>query len=253
MNPLEAVRLSEAVHTGTPGDIEHYCALAEGASSVLELGCGSGRVLEAIAAHGVHATGLELDPAAIEAAHARLDRAPADVKSRITLVQGDMARFDLGQRFDRIFIPFNGIYALLTAPRLASCLRSVRAHLLPGGLFAFDAYAADEFHEYTRPEDYPEDRLEAVAEIEHEGEHLEVLEMSRWDRAKQRIDATYVYVAPDGSVRHEQTIGHRYLRRKQLEPALEKAGFELVSVHGDYDGAPFDPSAGLLVVLARAR
>jgi hypothetical protein len=149
-------------------------------------------------------------------------------------------------------VPFSGLYCLLTPERLASCLRAARAHLAPGGLFAFDAYVADEFHEETRPEDYPDDLLEPVAEIEHAGETLRVLEKSRWDRERQRVDATYVYVAADGSVRHVYTIGHRYLLRPEVEPTLARAGLSLVSLHGDFAGGPYDPSGGSLVVVARA-
>jgi len=244
----DTAALYDAVHTGTPGDVEFYLRLAEGASSVLELGCGSGRVLVALAAAGHRATGIENDPAKLEAARARAARAGVSVE----LVDTDMAHFDLGARFDRIIVPFTGIYCLLTPRRLASCLRSVRKHLAPGGLFAFDAYAADEFHERMRPSDYPDDRLELVVEIEHEGEPLEVLEKSSWDRRKQRMDATYLYVTKDGDIRHEEVIGHRYLRRAQVEPLLARAGLELVSVHGNFEGGPYDPSGGSLVVIARA-
>jgi hypothetical protein len=59
-------------------------------------------------------------------------------------------------------------------------------------------------------------------------------------------------VARDGSTRHTQTIGHRYVRRRQLEPVLARAGLELVSVHGDFEGTPHALDSNGLVVLARA-
>ena len=251
IDPRESAALYDAVHDGTPGDVEHYLRLARGASSVLELGCGSGRVLVPLAAAGLDATGIELDAGMIEAARARA----ASENVRVTLIEEDMASFQLEDaraRYDRVIVPFSGLYCLLTPERLASCLRAARAHLAPGGLFAFDAYVADEFHEETRPEDYPDDLLEPVAEIEHAGETLRVLEKSRWDRERQRVDATYVYVAADGSVRHVYTIGHRYLLRPEVEPTLARAGLSLVSLHGDFAGGPYDPSGGSLVVVARA-
>lgn len=246
-DPDEAA-LYDAVHTGTPGDVDFYVRLAEGAASVLELGCGSGRVLVALASAGVRASGVELERGMLDAARARAAGAGVEVE----LIEADMARFDLGARFDRVVAPFASLYCLLTPERLASCLRSVRAHLAPGGLFAFDAYAADDFHDHMRPEDYPDDRLEPVADIAHGGEALHVLERSRWDRDAQRVDATYVYLTESGAVRHEQTIGHRYLRRPEIEPLLAQAGLALVSLHGDFEGGPYDPSNGSLVVIARA-
>lgn len=247
MTGSERVALYDAVHTGTEGDVEFYLRLAEGASSVLELGCGSGRVLVALASAGYDATGIEKDSDKLEAARTRALEAGVSVE----LVRTDMARFDLGRRFDRIFIPYTGIYCLLTPARVASALRCVAAHLAPEGLFAFDAYAADDFHTYMRPEDHPDDQLEPVTTIEHAGERLEVLEKSRWNRKQQRVDATYLYVTEDGQIRHEQTIGHRYLLRRQLDPLLARAGLKLVAVQGDFEGAPYDPSDGSLVVIAR--
>ncbi len=242
--------LYDLVHTGTPGDVEFYVRRCGGSSGVLELGCGSGRVLAALAGAGIDATGIELDAGMLEGARARLARAPAELAARARVLEGDMARFDLGRRFDRVIAPFSSLYCLLSRERVAACLRCVRAHLAPGGLFVFDGYVADEFHERSRPEDYPDDVLEEVARIEHGGERLVVYEKSRWDRPRQRVDATYVYVAGD-ELRHEALVRHRYLRSTQVPPLLAQAGLELVSMEGDFEGGPHDPARGSLVVTAR--
>ncbi len=243
--------LYDLVHTGTPGDVAFYVRVTRGAERVLELGCGSGRVLVAMAEAGCSVTGLELDPGMLEGARARVAGAAPEVRGRIALARGDMSDFDLGARFDRIVVPFSGLYCLSTPEALASCMRCVRAHLTAGGLFVFDGYAADEFHARSRPEDYPDNLLEPVAEIEHDGEPLTVLEKSTWDRGRQRVDATYVYLTREGRVRHRASIAHRYLRRREVEPLVRGAGLTLVSIHGDFDGAPYDPAQGSLVVVAR--
>ncbi len=251
MATLYDAALYDLVHTGTPGDVAFYVNLVRGTERVLELGCGSGRVLAAMAEAGSDVVGLELDEGMLEAARERLDRASPEVRERTSLIRGDMRDFRLPQRFDRIVVPFSGLYCLSSPDELDACLRCVRAHLAPGGLFVFDGYAADEFHEEARPEDYPDDLLEPVAEIEHEGEPLSVLEKSSWDRERQRVDATYHYRAADGAVRHRASIAHRYLLRREVEPLMTRAGLTLLSVHGDFARAPYDRSHGLLVVTAR--
>lgn len=250
--PLDP-ELYDLVHTGTPGDVEFYLEAARGASSALELGCGSGRVLLALAEAGLEVTGVERDEGMLEGARARLARAPREVAERVTLVRGDMARFDVGRRFDRVVAPFSSIYCLLSPARVAACFARVRAHLEAGGRFVLDGYAADEFHERSRPADYPDDVLEEVAEIVHRGRRLTVYEKSRWDRPRQRVDATYLYVTRAREVVHEAVIGHRYLRRRELEPLLAGAGLELVCVSGGFAGEPYDGGRGHLVVVARAR
>lgn len=240
MTPTEA-ELYAHVHDGTPGDATFYRAATRGASRVLELGCGWGRIASQLA--GPEVLGLESDPG-MRALAAR--RNPA-----LRVVPGDMRSFALGT-FDRVIVPFTGIYCLLTETDLASCLRCVRESLTPTGRFVFDAYAADAFHAEARPEDYPAGRVELVACIEQGAEPLDVFEYSRWDRDAQRMDATYVYVAENGETRAELTIGHRYLLRGQLEGLFADARLRLVSVDGSFDGAPYDGTEWLVVVGARA-
>lgn len=241
------------VHDGTPGDVDFYLRLAEGSARILELGAGWGRVALELAAAGHEVVGLERDAGMLAEARRRVAAAPVEVRRRIRFVEGDMAGFQLEGTFDRIFAPFTGIYCLLTPEALHRCLCAVRDHLAPEGLFAFDAYDADAFHAEARPEDYPDDLFEEVARIEHDSETLTVLEASRWDRDRQRMDATYVYRRADGSTRHEAHIGHRYLLSDQVEPALAAAGLSLVGMHGDFEGSPYTPGGGSLIVLAARR
>ena len=231
--------LYSLVHDGAPGDVAFYQRLAKGAGRVLELGCGWGRVASSLEC--AEAVGLEADPGMRELGASR----------GFVAVDGDMRRFDLG-RFDLVIVPFTGIYCLLSEDDLLACLRSVREALAPDGRLVFDAYAADEFHRESAPEDYPDDILELVAEIEHEGEPLLVYERSTWNRDAQRVDAFYVYERErDGLVIAEIEIGHRYLLSETVAPLLTRAGLRLVSMAGSFDGEPFDgETSGSLVVTA---
>ncbi|MEZ4265484.1 MAG: class I SAM-dependent methyltransferase [Myxococcota bacterium] len=61
--PAARARVYDLLHRGTPGDIAFYRHVCAGAASVLELGCGSGRVLVELARAGLTMTGLDHDPA----------------------------------------------------------------------------------------------------------------------------------------------------------------------------------------------
>ena len=92
--------------TGLPGDVAFYVAQAQAAGSpVLELACGTGRVTIAIAEAGLRVVGLDLSPQMLARFEAKLPALPVEVRERITLVQGDMRSFDLGQRFPLVIIP----------------------------------------------------------------------------------------------------------------------------------------------------
>jgi SAM-dependent methyltransferase len=203
-----------------------------------------------LAEAGHEVVGLEGDAGMIAEAERQRAAAPEAIRDRVRFVRGDMTRFELGTRFDRVIIPFTGLYCLLDEAALDRCLARVAAHLAPEGVFAFDAYSADVFHAESRPEDYPDDTLELVAEIEHGGAPLRVFERSTWDRERQRVDATYVYRRADGSVRAELEIGHRYVLREQIAPALARAGLSLLGLYGSFDGEPADGESGSIIVLA---
>ena len=101
--------------------------------SVLEPGCGSGRVLEALARRGLEVVGLDSSPAMVELARAR----------GLEVVLGDMTDFDLGRTFDGAVCPINT--ELLVRARVESSSGRrirVRGELLDGESPLAEARAA---------------------------------------------------------------------------------------------------------------
>ena len=238
--------LYAALHRGLPGDVDFYLRACSGGHSVLELGCGYGRVLTALALAGHQVVGLERDP---ELA-ARAREAVRGAGGRV--VDGDMTNFSLGERFDRIIIPFNGLYCLLDADEVASCFRAAAAHLAPGGLFIFDGWAADSFHAEASPDDMSGDHLEPVGMVNARGRVYDVFERSEWARDAQRIDARYLYVARDGSPALEFALPQRYLRSDEALALLRDSGLEPWVVHGGFDQSAYDEEdSELMIITAR--
>jgi SAM-dependent methyltransferase len=236
-----AADLYALTHRGNAGDAAFYRRFCAGASSVLELGCGSGRLLPALVAPGRRVVGLELDQAL-----RRLARRTAP--SGVELTHGDMRKFELGSRFERVVIPFTAFYCLLTREDAIACLRSVRRHLAEGGLLAFDAYAADGFHAESSPRDVDPEELSELVSFEHRGRRWDVFEKSSWDKRRQRLDVTYLYRSRAREVAIE--IPQRYWLSSQVAPLLERAGLELRSLHGGFRKQRFSKNSPLLVVTA---
>ena len=231
--------LYAALHTGTEGDLQWYRRQCEAAQSVLELGCGYGRVLAALARPGLQLWGLEIDPALIELARRRVAALPASAREQLRIVTGDMRRFDLHRTFDRILIPHSGLYCLMSDEDVLACLDTARRHLSSGGTILIDAYAADEFHHTSSAADLSAQDLVPVTAVEARGTRWQVFERSRWDRDQQRIDATYLYIDPDGRTQ-EGTIPQRYLMVEQVQRLLSKSGLELQRLSGDFSGKPWE-------------
>src|SRR5690606_14496409 len=99
-------RFYAALHRGTPGDLDHYQRVCQSASSVLELGCGYGRVVAALAAPGRVVVGVEQDPELLAMARDALAPLSKAAQAGVELVRGDMRTVSLDRRFDRVLIPF---------------------------------------------------------------------------------------------------------------------------------------------------
>lgn len=96
-------------------------------SSVLEPGCGSGRMLDAFARRGVEAVGIDLSPAMVELARRRLG-------STAVVLAADMTDFDLGRRFGGAISPINTLLHL-TPVELTAHLDCMARHLEPGARY----------------------------------------------------------------------------------------------------------------------
>lgn len=95
-----------------------------GAVSVLDAGCGTGRVGVELAARGVEVVGVDLDPSMLTVAR---QAAPA-----VTWVQADLAALDLGRMFDVVLTAGN-VMVFLTPGTGATVIERLTAHVRPSG------------------------------------------------------------------------------------------------------------------------
>src|ERR1700730_2175814 len=93
---------------------------------VLEVGCGTGRVLIPTARAGVEVVGLDLSPHMLGVCRKRLENESRAVQSRIQLVQADMREFSLPQTFSLTTVPFRPFQHLTTVSDQLSCLQLIR-------------------------------------------------------------------------------------------------------------------------------
>ena len=233
--------LYDGVHVGNPGDIDFYRRVCANCDSVLELGCGSGRVASAIARDGARVVGLDCSRDAIDRARGL----------GLEAVLGDMQRFDLDRCFDRVIAPYSTLCCLMPVNALVGCLTCVRRHLVPGGRLVFDVYAADGFHQGESRETGEGEAL-PVGIIEAGEARWEVLEQTGWNRPAQRLDVSYRHVELGGERVIEASIPQRYLLSHEVPELLARAGLMLAALHGDFEASGFDEDSEIMVVQAVA-
>ena len=102
--------------------------------SIVDLACGTGNHALRLARRGHEVVGVDLsrEQLAVARRKAKQTRAP------IRFLQGDMRSFNLGRTFDAAICMFGAFGYLLRTGDVLRCLRSVRRHLPPGGVFAFE-------------------------------------------------------------------------------------------------------------------
>ena len=229
-------------------------AASKAGSPVLEVGCGTGRVLIPTARAGVDIVGLDLSRHMLAVCRERLRHEPEAVQSRVQLVQADMRRFELARTFTLITIPFRPFQHLLTVEDQLSCLKSIHRHLIDGGALILDVFNPSLEFLVNRP--VGEEFADEPEFNTPDGRRVTMRHKTvAYDRFAQVNDFELVYYVshPDG---REERLVHsfrmRYLFRFEVEHLLARAGFAVEHLYAGYDGSEYGSQyPGELLFVAR--
>ncbi|GIK43676.1 MAG: type 12 methyltransferase [Chloroflexota bacterium] len=217
---------------------------------ILEVGCGTGRLLVPLAEAGHTLTGLDLSPVALDAARTKIKA--AGLTRRVSLHQADMRDFDLSQKnFALAFIPLNTFLHNHTADDQLATLAAIRRHLQPAGQLILDIFHPD-----------PALLAEADGRLYFENETVDDLtgRTVQWywrhdiDLAEQMRHLTYILDEIDegGLVRRVQLpFSLRLVYRYEMELLLRASGFSVETIYGSYDLEPFHSHSQKMVFVAR--
>jgi SAM-dependent methyltransferase len=249
-----------AIHDAIYGerdDDAFWLAMAAAAvdGHVLELGCGTGRVLIPLARAGYDVTGLDLAPHMIAHCRAKLQAESPHVRDRVRLLVADMTSFDLGRRFALITIPFAGFQHLRTVEQQLACLEHCRTHLLSHGSLVLDLPNPDPAPPSHASQEGPTEGEATAQTVERtDGRRLRWwASVVAYDRLLQcnEYELTYEIIAADGGRRRiTETFPLRYVFRYELEHLLVRAGFRVVALYGEYDRSPFADGSPAMIAVA---
>lgn len=220
----------------------------EMAGPVLELGCGTGRLLLPLVATGLPLTGVDLSPALLAQARAKL--AMVTQGDTVTLIEADLRALALAAHdFAFAFCTSNTLMHLTDPVDQRQVLERAAAHLRPGGLLLISLFHPDVA------------RLVAVhglMELADQWTRADGTEVIKWsvrttDWAEQLQDTLFIYeeIAPDGTVRRTRCpFTLRFLWRHEAELMLRAAGLRIEGVWSDFEGIPYDGQGEYLILLA---
>ena len=247
-SPFDDGELYDILCQGLDYGIDFYVGLArEAKGPVLEIACGTGRVLIPVLQAGADADGLDLFPPMLETAR----RKAAARGFSPYLQQGDMADFQMPRHYALATIPFNAFCHMLTTDDQIRCLTCIRRHLLPGGLLAFDGGFPS-----VQWIGAPQDRRELEGETKHPrtGQTIRCYDTRSFDRVAQiqrSINEVEVN-EPDGTTRiiHRSEFRVRWTYKAEMELLLRAAGFARYEICGGFDRRPLTQETDQLIVLA---
>ena len=230
----------DLVYQSETEDLEYWKTLAleyagrEGIA--LELACGTLRVALPVAQAGVRVVGVDHSPWMLRVAKKKLDRAMPEVQERVGLLEGDIRTLQLEQQFNFIYLPFNTLLVFRTVEDQLAVFDTVRRHLAPGGVFAFDIFMPD-LRRLVSPAGPPIWSNELDETLGAEGIRLHRDIARRVDPLRQVLFFTWrVKEYTDNVLTREWVtdLEMTYIFPRELEHLVARAGFEFVHLWGEY-------------------
>lgn len=253
-DPYQSIaELYDLEHTTFDGDVDILLNFAQVVGDpILEVGCGSGRLLLPLAESGYQVTG-------IDTSRPMLDRAETlvgehSLGDRVSLVQADMRRADTvsGGPFGLVIFSLNSLMHLTTPADQRAALEAARRSLDPRGQLIIDVMnptAAEIAHLLGGP------HLEGSWKL-HDGSTIDKWSHRRATDQSQVLDTLLWYDRsfPDGTLTRTRTsFPLRYIHPSELALMLEVSGFIEPIFYGSYDLDPFEPDSERLFVTAEVQ
>jgi SAM-dependent methyltransferase len=235
-------------------DLPFYLDLARRSRGpVLEIGCGTGRILLPIACHEIEIHGVHNSSAMLRILKSHLSSEPLDVRKKVHLHKGDMRSFRLKRKFPLVMLPFRPLQHMFTLKDQLAALKTAAFHLARRGTLAFDVF-------YPKFDAISSGIGEEVKELEwsESGEPERVVRRffrkDSVDKIHQKFNFTFIFRTNEGDrlVREEsEPFALSYYTYPHLQALFQFAGLEIVKEYGSFSKTPLDNSADQMIFLLK--
>jgi SAM-dependent methyltransferase len=234
---LSLAALYEPLNPWGPGD-DFYTGLVMSAPAVLDVGCGTGRLLTAAhrAGHPGRLVGLDPAPAMLVQARRR--------EPRVEWVLGDLRSHSWRGEFDLVVMTGHAFQVLVGDEELRTCLRAVRDALAVGGRFVFET-----LNPAGRPwEHWTPERVREVAD--EDGSVAWMWQEVMGPVTGDRVTFTETFEGVRWERPQVSTTTLRFLGPAGLERFLNEAGLTVVEQYGDWGRGPVTSTSPEIITVA---
>jgi SAM-dependent methyltransferase len=247
-SPFEDPGLYDVLFDSLQFDTEFYLRMArEIGGPVLEVACGTGRVLIPLFQAGFAVDGIDLYQPMLD----RLRIKAAALGFFPNLLQADMRSFSLGRRYKLVFIAFNGFTHCLTTEDQLRTLIACREHLSADGCLVLTLF-------------YPGRAIlegpEGTPVLEHEtidpatGHTFRLFDSRTMDRVRQVQHSRMEIQEADSEGNllrsHFSETDMRWTYKPEMELLLRAAGFSRHEIWGGFDRRSLESDTDLMLVRA---
>lgn len=205
-------------------------------AKILDLCCGYGRHTHLLAQSNDYVTGFDLSDDFLAIARTRFS-AP-----NIKYVQGDMRQLPFKNKFDAVVNLFTSFGYFETDGENEQCLAQINKALKKGGLFFLD---------YENKFNFVMNEVMRKKRTWYNTKHNQLyLIENDYDFAKEREIVSFRQYQ-NGAVVKEYCYNIRLFSFPELQRMLQKNGFEIISVWGDFNGEPLSVESKRVITLSR--
>ena len=233
----------DAIHQQLTDDIPLLVEIAQQQNGpILELGCGTGRLLVPLAETKLPLTGLDNADAMLAVAEPRIT-----ALKNVELVSADMTQFSLNKQFALCIISYNTLTHLNTS-QIVSTLKCIKKHLSADGLLLIDT-----INPFMLAAIDDQDSFEPEAAFNDPQSSAPILQSARYqaDHANQAVSIEWLYENQDSGESVSAETTHNYHYPHLLQMLLNEQGYSIETIYGDYDKTPFDEESDRLIISAR--
>jgi len=243
------VRFYEMEHAAFLDDLPLYRGYAErDEGTLLELGCGTGRLLVPLVRAGHDAIGVDCSAPMLTCARHKIASLSHKILSHTSLIQADMRDIRLGKRFSLVFIALNTFTHLLTRDDQKRALSVAAHHLSAQGRLVIDVANPLLLPALSEPL-----TLQGQWQDWGKGETILKFTSTHYDPASQLEELVLIYDLMDAHghvVRSVHTFVLRHTYRREMELLLEQAGLRVETCYGSYGLDPYGAQSEQMIFVA---